>query len=106
MRFLQIIGHLIEGLLRYDHNNQLAPGVAERWENTGTEVTFWLRDDALWQFEMRFPSGEDWTEFLEKPSCGGVDADRELLEEAFSRPGGCIVLTEENVARVYERLAR
>ena len=43
-----VIGHLIEGLLRYDHNNELAPGVAKRWENTGSEVIFWLRHDSLW----------------------------------------------------------
>ena len=43
-----VIAHLIEGLLRYDHNNQLAPGVAERWESTGMDATFWLRDNALW----------------------------------------------------------
>ncbi|MCZ6642519.1 MAG: peptide ABC transporter substrate-binding protein [Gammaproteobacteria bacterium] len=42
-----VIGHLMEGLLRYDHNNDLAPGVAERYENTGTTATFWLRD-SLW----------------------------------------------------------
>jgi oligopeptide transport system substrate-binding protein len=43
-----VLGHLKEGLLRYDEHNALAPGVAERWEVTATDATFWLREDALW----------------------------------------------------------
>jgi oligopeptide transport system substrate-binding protein len=43
-----VLGHVMEGLLRYDANNQLAPGVAERWEITARGATFWLRRDALW----------------------------------------------------------
>jgi len=40
--------HIMEGLLRKDALNQLAPGVAERWEMDGTHVRFWLRKDAYW----------------------------------------------------------
>jgi len=43
-----ILGHLMEGLLRYDEHSQLAPGVAERWTIDEQEATFWLRDDARW----------------------------------------------------------
>ncbi|MAY55586.1 MAG: hypothetical protein CMQ37_06930 [Gammaproteobacteria bacterium] len=43
-----VMAHVMEGLLRYDENSQLAPGVAERWEQDGSTVTFWLRDDARW----------------------------------------------------------
>jgi oligopeptide transport system substrate-binding protein len=43
-----VLGHVIEGLLRYDENNQLAPAVAERWELREDGATFWLREDALW----------------------------------------------------------
>jgi oligopeptide transport system substrate-binding protein len=43
-----VLGHLMEGLLRYDEHNRLAPGVAERWEVTETGATFWLREDAKW----------------------------------------------------------
>ncbi|MEZ5687421.1 MAG: peptide ABC transporter substrate-binding protein [Caenibius sp.] len=43
-----ILGHVEEGLLRFDEHNQLAPGVAERWEITGKGATFWLREDARW----------------------------------------------------------
>ncbi len=41
-------GHVMEGLLRFDENNQLAPGVAERWEIREDGATFWLRPDARW----------------------------------------------------------
>lgn len=43
-----ILGHVMEGLLRYDKFNRIAPGVAERWEIGETQATFWLRDDARW----------------------------------------------------------
>src|SRR6188474_122305 len=44
----QILGHVMEGLLRYDKNNSLVPGVAERWEIRPDGATFWLREDARW----------------------------------------------------------
>ena len=44
----QILGHVMEGLLRYDEFSQIVPGVAERWEIGATKATFWLRDDAFW----------------------------------------------------------
>ncbi len=43
-----VLGHVIEGLLRYDENNRLAPAVAERWVLREEGATFWLREDALW----------------------------------------------------------
>lgn len=43
-----VLGHVMEGLLRYDENGELVGGVAERWEQNGTEFTFWLRDNARW----------------------------------------------------------
>jgi oligopeptide transport system substrate-binding protein len=44
----RVLGHVMEGLLRYDEQNQLVPGVAERWEMTDTQATFRLRSDARW----------------------------------------------------------
>ncbi len=44
----QILGHVMEGLLHYNQHNELAPGVAERWEVRPDGATFWLRSDALW----------------------------------------------------------
>ena len=43
-----VLGHVMEGLLRYDAKNQLVPGVAERWEIRPDGATFWLRENALW----------------------------------------------------------
>ena len=43
-----ILGHVMEGLLRFDENNRLAPGVAERWEVREDGATFWLREEARW----------------------------------------------------------
>ncbi len=43
-----VMGHIMEGLLRYDAQNRLVPGVAERWEITPEGATFHLRDNARW----------------------------------------------------------
>ena len=43
-----VLGHTMEGLLRYEANGELGPGIAERWQQNGTEVTYWLRDNAFW----------------------------------------------------------
>ena len=42
-----VITHVMEGLLRYDQHQRLAPGMAERWEITSEQAVFNLRD-ALW----------------------------------------------------------
>ena len=44
----RILGHVMEGLLKYDASNQIVPGVAERWEIRPEGATFWLREDARW----------------------------------------------------------
>ncbi len=43
-----ILHTVMEGLLRYDVNGNLEPGVAERWEIEGRRATFWLRSDSVW----------------------------------------------------------
>jgi len=43
-----ILHTVMEGLLRYDVNSNLVPGVAERWEVDGNRATFYLRDSARW----------------------------------------------------------
>lgn len=43
-----VLGHVMEGLLRYDAGGGLAPGVAERWEIGAAEAVFHLRADARW----------------------------------------------------------
>jgi len=43
-----ILGHTMEGLLRYDADNRLVGGVAERWAIDDATATFWLRPEARW----------------------------------------------------------
>ena len=43
-----ILGHVQEGLLRYDEHNRIVPGVAESWEIREDGATFRLRDSARW----------------------------------------------------------
>lgn len=43
-----VLGHLMEGLVRYDRRGKVEPGVAERWEMDDKTATFFLRKDALW----------------------------------------------------------
>lgn len=44
----QILGHVMEGLVRYDEFNRIVPGVAERWEIGEVEAVFHLRKDSRW----------------------------------------------------------
>ena len=41
---MQILGHVMEGLLRYDEQGRLVAGIAERWDIRDDGATFWLRD--------------------------------------------------------------
>ncbi|MEC9218724.1 MAG: peptide ABC transporter substrate-binding protein [Pseudomonadota bacterium] len=43
-----VLAHTMEGLIAYDNNDQLAPGVAERWEINDDGATFWIREEAKW----------------------------------------------------------
>src|SRR5262245_28867879 len=43
-----VLGHVMEGLLRYDAQNRLIPGVAERWDLRSDGATFYLRQNAMW----------------------------------------------------------
>lgn len=43
-----VLGHVSEGLVRYDKRGRLVPGVAKRWQIDDQGATFWLRDDAKW----------------------------------------------------------
>ena len=43
-----VLAHTMEGLIAYDQNDQLTPGVAERWEIRDDGATFWIREEAIW----------------------------------------------------------
>ncbi len=45
---IMVLGHVMEGLLRYDKRGRLAPGVAEKWEIDASGATFHLRKNAKW----------------------------------------------------------
>lgn len=45
---ITVLFHTMEGLLTYDDEMALIPGVAERWEIREDGATFWLREDARW----------------------------------------------------------
>ena len=85
------LGVLFSGLLPWLDGELAAAGL------------FSLRHEALWQFEIQFLSHAAWAEFGNKPTCGGIESDPELLDAALSRPDGRIILTEENLALVYTR---
>jgi hypothetical protein len=65
---------------------------------------FSLREETTWQFRMEYTSAEDWKEFAERPTCGGINADMRRLDEALARPDGRVLLTEDDLAAVYVRL--
>lgn len=44
-----LIGLMNEGLVRLDSRLNILPGVAERWEQDGRTVRFFLRSDAVWE---------------------------------------------------------
>ena len=43
-----VLGHVMEGLVRMGLDDRLEGAVAERWEVTPTQATFWLRKNAKW----------------------------------------------------------
>ena len=43
-----VLTHVMEGLTQYNLNNELVPGVAERWQIDASGATFWLRKNARW----------------------------------------------------------
>ena len=40
----QVLGHVMEGLIRYGPNNEILPGIAESWEVSERSATFYLRE--------------------------------------------------------------
>ena len=44
----RILGHVMEGLLRYDQNDRLVGAMAERWRIDDEGATFWLRPGVTW----------------------------------------------------------
>ncbi len=53
-----IVGHVNEGLLRYDRRGGLAPGVAKTWEVAPRRMIFHLRKDATWSNGQPVTAGD------------------------------------------------
>src|SRR5262249_31351420 len=43
-----VLGHVLEGLVRYGKNGDFVPGVAESWKISGESAIFKLRKHARW----------------------------------------------------------
>ena len=59
---------------------------------------FTLRAETACTLEFHFQSVEDWTEFVERPRAGAVEADQRLLDRALSalaRGEGAIVASRD-----------
>jgi oligopeptide transport system substrate-binding protein len=73
----QIIDHISEGLLGFDLDNRLVPGVAERWEfDPQRGATFHLRHDARWSDGTPVTAGDfvfAWRQAVD-PNVGSVYA--------------------------------
>lgn len=53
-----VLGHVMEGLLRYDQQNQLIPGVAESWQFNAEKAVFKLRRNARWSDGQPVTAGD------------------------------------------------
>ncbi|NIM01194.1 MAG: hypothetical protein GTN89_10195 [Acidobacteria bacterium] len=65
---------------------------------------FALKREIHWQLEMRYRTRDEWDEFLERPSHGGIEADEEAIHAALARPRDSVLTIEDDSARLYERL--
>ncbi len=45
---IMVLGHLKQGLVRFDRRGKVVPGIATKWEIDDEGATFWLREDARW----------------------------------------------------------
>lgn len=43
-----VIGHVNEGLIRYDRRSRIVPGIAKSWQQADNQIVFELRDTAKW----------------------------------------------------------
>lgn len=65
---------------------------------------FRMVDSARWVFSMVFEAPEDWDDFMASTGCGGADADPEAITATLAAPHGRIVVTEDDLAQVLERV--
>jgi ABC-type oligopeptide transport system substrate-binding subunit len=83
-----VIGHVNEGLLRYDRKGRLSPGVAESWELSDEKIIFRLRRDARWSDGSRV-TAHDF-----------VFAFRQVNDPAVAAPFAAIMHPLKNAEKV------
>ena len=65
-----------------------------------------LRSEIRYELEFHFCSPEAWSEFVQRPKFGGLEADQDLLDKAVAASAddnGRIIATEVGFASAYER---
>lgn len=101
-----VLGHVEEGLLRFDENNQLVPGVAERWEIRPDGATFWLREDARWS-DGKPVTARDfvfaWRNAVDPKSASGYAFIMYGIKNAQAINAGKLPITELGVRAVNDR---
>lgn len=83
-----VIGHVNEGLVRYDRRGRLVPGVAASWDVTPDAITFRLRDDARWSDGSRVTAADF------------VYAWRLINDPAYAAPYAAIMYPIKNAEKV------
>ena len=83
-----VIGHVNEGLLRYDRRGRLVPGVAESWEASDKKISFRLRQDARWSDGSRV-TAQDF-----------VFAWRQVNDPKVAAPFAAIMLPLKNAEKI------
>lgn len=83
-----VLGHVQEGLVRYDRRGRVEPGVARSWDLTSKRMTFELNPDARWH---------DGTQVTAHDF---VYAWRQLVDPATAAPYASIMYPLANAERV------
>lgn len=84
-----VMGHIMEGLLRYDQRGRLVPAVAESWTMKDREVVFRLRENARWS-NGRPVTADDF-----------VFAWRKMVDPEFAAPYATILYPISNARRIH-----
>lgn len=85
-----VLGHVNEGLLRYDRRGLLAPGVAQSFNMDETKMTFELRSDARWS------NGKPVT------AHDFVFAWQLMVDAAFAAPAATIMYPIKNAKKIHQ----
>jgi oligopeptide transport system substrate-binding protein len=83
-----VLGHVNEGLVRYDRRGRIVPAVASEWVVEDSHIDFTLRDDARWS-DGSYVTAADF-----------VYAWQLLLDPATAAPYASIMLPIKNAAAI------